>query len=545
MTGTLTPLEEDLLAALDPREIAAYQQILTASLPTPGDEAAQDRAVAFIRRKLRSWGVPTTIHRFDALVSVPGPARLSLARRDAPVPALVLPYSPATPAGGLVAELRAATPDTAADGDLAGMVALIDGPPTAATVARIAAWGAVAQVYIAAAETLVPVPVAAADGGPAPTPVVTIGRAAGEGFLALGAAGATPVRLSVETGWARCQLALPVATIRGVEEPETFVLLGASGPAPGAGGEAAACLLEFCRVLAEQAGRLRRGVRCAWWPQGALPATGPRWYTEHAWEDLGRHAACYVELATAEGRQLAHLAAWGGVALRPFAESALRDGGVRAVAWDTGAARIDTLGPFARRGLPALRLAVGQAGALGAGVPTVARLCTVPLLPCDVVATARAIEARLRAILAVNGDALDLAPLRARASAFLAASERLQLGLLHIAQADSPHYEEGLELGNRALRRLDRLLVPLLHHPGDPYATPTTDVSTGSVHSNALLPGLDTVLTAAAADGDDLPEGLRLRADAIGARNRLLDALNAGVEVSEEVLAALRPLGFG
>src|SRR5438045_3399086 len=100
MPGELTPLEEDLLAALDPGEIATYRAGLAAALPDPGAPATdRDRTATFIRSKLRSWAIPVVVHRFDTLISLPGTARLSLARREAPVPAVVLPYSPATPTG--------------------------------------------------------------------------------------------------------------------------------------------------------------------------------------------------------------------------------------------------------------------------------------------------------------------------------------------------------------------------------------------------------------------------------------------------------------
>ncbi len=256
MPGGLTPLEEDLLAAFDPGEIAVYVAGLTAAL----NDAGRDRTAAFIRAQLRTRGITTTAERFDALVSLPGAARLSLARRDAPVAALTLPFSPATPAGGIVAELRATTPESAADTDLTGAVALVDGPPTSATAALLAARGAVAQVYISPNETLKPTAVPNIWGGPATTPAIAIGRAAGEGFLALCAAGAAPVRLSVAAEWTTRRLTLPVATIGGADEPDDYLLLGVPGPTPEDGVEAAACLLELCCLLASHAGRLRRGT---------------------------------------------------------------------------------------------------------------------------------------------------------------------------------------------------------------------------------------------------------------------------------------------
>ena len=75
--------------------------------------------------------------------------------------------------------------------DLTGAIALVEGIPTLATVTRIAARGAIAQVYVGPDEVLRAVPLPGLWGQPAPTPVIAIGRAAGEGFLALCTAGPT------------------------------------------------------------------------------------------------------------------------------------------------------------------------------------------------------------------------------------------------------------------------------------------------------------------------------------------------------------------
>ncbi len=533
MPADLTPLEEDLLAALDPGEIAVYAAGLSAAVV----DAGRDRTAAYIRARLRTWGIPATVERFDALVSLPGEARFSLARRDAPVPALTLPYSPATPTGGIVAELRATTPEAAPGADLTGAVALVDGPPSPATVATVAGRGAIAQVYIGAGETLKPIPVPNAWGEPAGTPTILIGRAAGEGFLALCAAGVTPVRLSVDAGWTTHRLSVPIATIRGDDEPDEYLLISTPGSTPSEGGEAVACLLELCRVLASHAGRLRRGVRCIWWPGGAAPAAGPVWYTDRAWEELGRHAVGYVEFGPPRRRGGKTLHAWADPSLRAFAEATLREGGVRALGW-AGTPESASDAPFARLGLPTLRLAAAQAGGIGACVPLLARLCTTPLLPFEPIATARAIDGRVRAILDATGEHLDLAPLRARAAAFRGATERLQLALLHIAQGESPSYEEGLEIGRRLLRRLNRLLLPALRHPGDRYALPAT-------LTPHPFPGLDAALPYLASNGSDIAETMRLRAAALRERNRALDALDAATAAIDDALTALRPLGFG
>ncbi len=533
MSGGLTPLEEDLLAALDPGEIAAHAAGLAAALA----ESGRDRTTAFIRARLRAWGIPTVVERLDALVSLPGEARLSLARRDAPVPALTLPYSPATPAGGIVAELRAVTPEAAREAELRGTIALIDGPPTAELAALVATRGALAQVSISPGEALRPVPVPTPWGEPAPIPAITIGRADGEGFLALCAAGPTPVRLDVAAAWTTRHLAVPIATIKGADEPTNFLLVGVHGPAPDESGEAAACLLELCRLFAGGAARLRRGLRCVWWPGGVAPGAGPTWYSDHAWQELGEHTSAYIELYPPRRKGLKTLQAWAEPGGRGFAEGALRDGGVRALGW-ASAPEGPSTAPFARRGVPTLRLAAAQAGGLVTIVPLLARLCTTPLLPFEPVAVARALEQRVRAVSGAVGERLDFAPLRERTERFGAAAERVQIALLHIAQGESPSYEEGVALANALLRRLNRLLLPALRHPGDPYDLP-------ALLTPHPFPGLDAVIPFLASDGDDIVALLRLRAAALRERNRALDTLDAATAAIDDTLAALKPLGFG
>jgi hypothetical protein len=149
------------------------------------------------------------------------------------------------------------------------------------------------------------------------------------------------------------------------------------------------------------------------------------------------------------------------------------------------------------------------------------------------------VQERIGATLDALGDRLDLGVLRARAAALYAAAERLQIALLHLAQADSANDEEGIAIANRLVRQVQRLLLPALRHPGDPYAT-------GSAALAAPLPGLAPTLAYAALPeprADD--DALRLLADALRERNRLLDALNAATTAIDDGLATLRALGFG
>ena len=89
------------------------------------------------------------------------------------------------------------------------------------------------------------------------------------------------------------------------------------------------------------------------------------------------------------------------------------------------------------------------------------------------------------------------------------------------------------------VRRIQRLLLPALRHPGDPYAA-------GTAMPAAPLPGLAPALAyAALLEPRTDPDALQLRAATLRERNRLLDALNAATTAVDDGLATLRALGFG
>jgi len=281
---------------------------------------------------------------------------------------------------------------------------------------------------------------------------------------------------------------------------------------------------------------LRRGVRFVWWPQGATALTGPLWYTDHAWTELRARAVCALTLTPEPQPGTTPVAAWAEETLRAFANRALDDGGWDLVDWSAAPPYGGEQGAFARLGLPVLRLPAAGHDRLDACVVPLARLCTAPLLPHDLLALSRAVVARVEAV-AADVPEVDLSALRGRAEALVTATERAQIALLHIAQADAPSYEEGLELGNRLLRRIGQVLLPPLRHVGDPYAleAPAPD-------TYPLLPGLDAFLARA----EPAPAGQASRRDrAIRERNRAIDACDEAILAIDEALTRLRPLGFG
>lgn len=562
MLGALTPFEEDLLAALDPAALVNHLTRLRELRDLAGAGGGRDRIATYIRSSVRSWRVPLAFHRFNVGLSVPRAVRFTLARRNAPVDAIAHPYSGSTPPDGLTADLRVTA--LADQHSLTGCIALLDATPTPTTVAQALARGALGQVYISPDDILHPVAVAGLDGALVATPVITIGRAAGEGFLALCAAGPTPVNLQTTVEWRRQQRIVPVATLagHGQDERDNILLVGATGLI------ATASLLELCRVLAPHTRRLRRGLRLAWWPQTVAPGAGATWYATHAWEELRAGTAVYLDLQapgsppeTGDALQATYYASPG---LHWFAETTLHDGGATHTTVATPLPA--TAGAFTGLGLPVLALAHlaarddqpavelasttptgnSDTGAASSEVAHVAwatshhllwlaRLGAYPVLPFDLVALARALETRLHDLLASADDAPDLAPLRPRATAFRAAAERLHLTALHLAQTDATHYEEGLTSINHTLRQVNRLLLPLLHHAGDRYAP--------CVPATSLLPSL-TAAQEAHTSATQPEAAYHYHLALLRERNRLLDALNDATAGLEEGLVALRALGI-
>ena len=129
-------------------------------------------------------------------------------------------------------------------------------------------------------------------------PAVAVNRHAGEPLLEAAKTGASArVVTSLEEGWYQCRL--PVAEIRGTEQPEQFVLLHGHydswdvGVGDNATGNAA--MLEIARVLWQHRGKLKRSVRLAWWPGHSTGRfAGSTWYADRFAIDLVRNCIAQI-----------------------------------------------------------------------------------------------------------------------------------------------------------------------------------------------------------------------------------------------------------
>lgn len=521
LAGSLTPLDADLMGRYDPARVERHVTALAGSTPTS--------AIEYLLAGLHDCNVSAVQHPVDVTVSGAGDVYFSLAGRDAPVAAVALPFSGATPPEGLVAPLQVGFADVAQH----GAAVLLTSRPAASDLHEATTRGAAALIYIAGdvanAATALEAPT---PSGSASLPAIAIGQAAGDGYVTLAESGPVTVRLRVAMMARVERLATLVAAVPGLDGGSHYIVAGAPIVTGNGerGGLGAAILLECCRALASVRARLQRGARLLWWPGGEVAGAAAGAYVQHAWSELVAHAGIFIDFATGQPGD----ATWAGhPQLRWLAESTWRDSGIERISWHMPP-RTPAAAPFAAAGIPTLAVNP-EATPPTSLLLLLGRLCSYPLLPIDHVAAARMFEAEVLDRAAPLADEIDLAPLRVAASAWRAAAERCQLVALHAAQGDASNLEEGLALLNALTDRVNRLLIPGHYRAGDRYQV--------SALGADLLPGLaPTSLTSGARrshlETSDRPARYHRE------RNRLADAFREACRVTTEALEALERLGM-
>ncbi|MCC6931309.1 MAG: M28 family peptidase [Gemmatimonadaceae bacterium] len=128
--------------------------------------------------------------------------------------------------------------------------------------------------------------------------VVAVNNPDGQALIEMAKAGASVTLTSnVTEGW--WESPIPVVTIPGTEEPESFVLLHGHydswdyGIGDNAVGDAT--LLEIARVLWAQRTSLKRSVKIAWWPGHSTGRyAGSTWFADHFALELYEHCIAQV-----------------------------------------------------------------------------------------------------------------------------------------------------------------------------------------------------------------------------------------------------------
>lgn len=265
----------------------------------PGSESA-DAACRYIGAQLASFGVAHEVLEFDAFVSWPEKASLTIG--DRVLPANGAAFTSPTQAGGLTAQVtRSLEP-----GELKGAFLLIDGLPrydACMSAQRAGALGVVAvshgpQRHYVQASPLWGAPTGPADLSLLPTvPAIQVSGDAAA-LLERAVADRTPVTMAsdIRTGWRSAKQ--PVAEIEG-REPG-YILLGAHYCTWGDGATdntaGVALLIELARLLKAQP-KPRYGVKFAFWTgheQGGY--AGSSWYADTFHDSLYADAIAYLNV---------------------------------------------------------------------------------------------------------------------------------------------------------------------------------------------------------------------------------------------------------
>jgi hypothetical protein len=292
---------------------------------TPDEEAAG----RYLVERLQALGVPFTLHEPEIFLSNPVRAELGVAPSgaaarvlharppamarstgDVPVEAEVC-YVPSKYAGGTASlfDLPDAARGGGADGPVRGKIVLTEGFSMPASVGAFERRGAIGEIFIHPGKnvhegictSIWGAPTAESIGRKPTVPVVCINHPDGEALIADIQRG--PVRASIKTwlreGWMKCLL--PVAEIRGQEDPDEFLLVHGhydswyEGIGDNATGDAA--LLELARVLWNLRGRLKRSVRIAWWPGHSTGRyAGSTWYADTFADEIDEQCIAQLDI---------------------------------------------------------------------------------------------------------------------------------------------------------------------------------------------------------------------------------------------------------
>jgi N-acetylated-alpha-linked acidic dipeptidase len=557
-----------------------------ASLVRESGTSDEEAAGHYIVERLQALGVPVTLHQPDLFISLPERSELCVSSADGDrtprsrPPSFALStngaeiageicYVPSQYAGGTMSLFD--TPDAARRDDsgadpVAGRIVLTEGFSMPGPVQAFERRGAIAQIYIHAGQhihegictSIWGAPTAESITRKPKTPIVCINRPDGQALIE--AVGRGSVRAKVRTwlreGWMRCLL--PVAEIRGQQDPDEFLLVHGHydswyvGIGDNATGDAA--LLELARVLWGLRDRLQRSVRIAWWPGHSTGRyAGSTWYADTFADEIDEWCIAQLDIDSpgCAGATAYEEVMWMVEAGR-LCTDAIRDAldapsqGVRPLR--AGDYSFNQIGPtglyMLLSNIPAEErkargfYAVGGCGGniawhtpddlmpvadleilkrdLAVYLTTIVRLINAPLHPFDYTATVDEMRAVVDKYLRAAAGHVDLSPVLEDLTALrddIAAWQRDCEARLREHSGDAGERRQA----NAVMRRLARTLVPLNYARGERFDhDPATKFG--------AVPRLETAMAIATAPPEMRPF---LRVGLIRERNKVRAMLRA------------------
>jgi hypothetical protein len=278
------------------------------------------KAMNYIAERLRADGIAVDVSAFDAYLSYPIAGSIAvIAGQGLPpeIKAKTRAFSANTPAEGVSGSLvyvpggtdlfrDTETHKRLAGAGIAGKIVLSEAGSRRNMQAAQEA-GAVAYVHTwpSDEDAIHEGIVSPVWGAPTPAtaaafpriPILSVTKKSGDALRAALESGPVTLRVhsKTETGWRR--VTLPVASIPG--QTKEFILfsghvdswhLGATDNATGN-----VVTMEAARVFHAHRHRLRRGVKCAFWPGHSTGRyAGSSWYADQHWYDLHEHCVLHI-----------------------------------------------------------------------------------------------------------------------------------------------------------------------------------------------------------------------------------------------------------
>jgi N-acetylated-alpha-linked acidic dipeptidase len=505
---------------------------LTRESGTEDERAAAEYLVG----RLNALGIPVTVLEPELFLSVPRRSEVRLEDDVQPIASRTPAFSRSTGGDGVTGDLvhvpsqyaagmasfyetPAAALGTNGDADpVTGRIVLTEGFSTPGPVHAFARRGAIGEIFVHPGERIHAGICTTIWGAPGSdsiarkpnVPVVCVNQADGQRLAALARNGGARVTLRtwLEEGWARCPM--PIVEIRGVEDPDEFLLVHGHydswdvGIGDNATGDAT--LLELARVLHALRGRLKRSVRIAWWPGHSTGRyAGSTWYADTFADEIDQWCVAQINIDSpgCAGATAYEEVMWMAEA-GPLCAAAIRDAlgapSTRMRPLRAGDYSFNQIGPTGlymlmsnipieerkRRGY----YAVGGCGGniawhtpfdvmdvadprivkrdLDVYLTTILRLLNAPVYPFDYAAAIDEIAEAIRSYDGAAAGQVDLAPLlddldrlRARYVAWRGEAE----AEVRRAPSDSA-CRRSL---NATLRRLARILVPMNYARGERF----------------------------------------------------------------------------
>jgi Peptidase family M28 len=273
--------------------------------------ADANRGAELIVERLKSAGIPVTVHEPTLFLSLPGYASVAVGGKcfkgKPPAFSAIVPTGLAAPMEYMAPSRREFARHQRLDPDrYRGKIVVTEGislPMLTSEIEEMGAVGIIAvnpgdRIHWSTASTIWGTPGIDAVARLPKIPSAGVNRNDGAIILAAAQRGErATIRTELEQGWFTQKL--PVVHIDGAIEPDRFVCLHGHYDSwqvgVGDNGTGNACMLEVARVLWQMRDKLRRSVRIAWWPGHSTGRYGgSTWYLDTHAVDFAKR--CVIQM---------------------------------------------------------------------------------------------------------------------------------------------------------------------------------------------------------------------------------------------------------